>query len=126
MMYDALRKAITAQISDCTGWTVFFQRADDDEQRPYISYDLKEINTGEIDRHVYDLTVEFWDMDNPKQIIEARSKLDKRFKNKKVNNEALVASIYHGALSQMVEEDDKRVRHAVRSYEVIAYSKEGE
>lgn len=125
MLYDELRKHIAEQIRETTGWPVYFNRADEKAERPYVSFDLME-TLGEDYRHNYSLQVDFWDTDDVKRIIDKKSRLDKAWKRYLANEETFVLSIYQGSLGQMVEDDDRRVRHYARSYEVAAYSKEGE
>lgn len=126
MLYDDLRKWIKTEIETCTGMTAYFNRATDTADRPYVSFDLIEAQMSELHRHAYMVSVDFWDMDDPKAIIEACSKLDKRWMQKKENKDTFVVMIYHGSMKEFVEDDDKRIRHLTRSYDMTAYSKEGE
>lgn len=126
MLYDELRRHIANQIRTVTEWPVYFHRADESTERPYISFDLTEMAPVDDYRHNYSLQVDFWDMDDVKRITEKKSKLDKAWKRYLASEEDLVVSIYQGSLGELVEDEDRRVRHYARSYDVAAYSKKGE
>ena len=122
-MMNSLRKKIKAEIDKTTGLVSHFINSGNNSSYPYITFNLKEIDAGYIDKHIYELTVDAWDKIEVKRIIEAIDDLDRRFKQFKDNNSEMVLLIYHGSGKGFLDDEDKSIKRLERKYEVIAYEK---
>lgn len=123
-MFDELRKYLTGLIKEISGVPVYFEIANDEASTPYIVYDVQENQSEIIHVHSYRLNIDCWDRSSVKNIISIIEKIDKEFMQFKDDAEKFVITIYHGPASGFVDDNDKNVKHFLRSYEITVYEKE--
>lgn len=122
-MHDELRKYIKELLERATGLKVYFEIANNESIFPYIVFDIRELVGYSINRHILELTIDVWDKDTPKHLINAVDVLDKIFLQYKDNTEHFVIQIYNGSARQFIQDDDKSIKRLQRRYDVIVYLK---
>lgn len=123
-MFDVLRKYVKAQLDSVTKKQNFFLTAGSNAKYPYTTFELVELGTDEIDRHLFELTVDAWDKStSPKNVISMIDALDKHFKHHADSTEHFVIRIFHGSAKQFVDDEDKDIIRLQRRYDVIVITK---
>lgn len=122
-MFDSVRKLVKTKIESTTGLPVYFVEAKEDVNYPYITFDLSEIYSDMIGKHRYTLTVDVWSKLDVKVCTNAVKKLDKEWKQAKEKVNEGVICIYHGSSAGFTEDEDRTIKHFVRTYDIMTFEK---
>lgn len=122
-MLDELRKLLKKEIESTTGVSAYFRIATSKAPYPYVVFNVKELSSEEVDKHLLEVTVDAWDVDDPKRVIKTIDALDVRFKQYKAHTEDMFVQIFCGSEKGFLEDEDKNIVRLQRKYDMSVYEK---
>lgn len=118
MMVNSLRAYLKEVIEDLTGLPVMFFRANDQKELPFIVIDFEDLSFKDFVTREFDLRVEFWAKDSPKEICDAADKVAESFRHYKDMADDFSIQIYTDRGVGFIDDTDKSIWHLSAGYQM--------
>ena len=115
---ERLRSYLKLKIEDITDLPVAWFRANDNTQMPYVVLDIQDLTINNFNTRQIDLTAEFWERNNPKDIIKACDDLAYAFKHYSDMTDYFSVQIYTDTQAGWIDDTDKDIYRLMARYEV--------
>ena len=123
-MTNELRKLIKQEIDKCTGWTTYYQLADDKAMYPHITFTLDSISAldSDIHRFDYELVIDLWNKNDVVTIEEATDKIINLFNCNNLPQDSILPTFQFESRRSVIDED-KQINHRQLVFVVQTYER---
>lgn len=119
---NSLRKLIETQLKTIYN-EVYYLQASEDAMYPHCVFFIKSINTGDLSRSDYLLTVDLWDKSLGSYDITAKAdEVEDLMKTKNLPQSDILPTIFTNSRKTVVD-DDKKIKHLQLDFLVQLYER---
>lgn len=117
-----LRKIITTQLKTVSGGTYYHRAPEKAATFPYKTFDLVNVDLGDLSRDDYELQVDIWDRaTDPKTVDEIADAIEELLQGANLPQASIYPTFYR-AMRYYIEDPDRDIQHVQLTFTAQLYT----